>query len=103
MRNTPSVPARLNHSAHVCTLSLAIDTMPLQRQIQQLERLLWPYRLAAMCDAATARVQQGILHAAGEAHIALDIPPPDSHVIDVLMSIPGLAGVVLTDADAGGL
>ena len=56
-----------------------------------------------MCDAATARVQQGILHAAGEAYIALDIPPPDSHVIDVLMSIPGLAGVVLTDADAGGL
>ncbi len=88
-------------SAHVCTLTLAVDTMPLQRQIQQLERLLWPYRLAAMCDAATARVQQGILHAAGEAYIALDIPPPDSHVIDVLMSIPGLAGVVLTDDTEG--
>lgn len=88
-------------SAHVCTLTLAVDTTPLQRQIQQLERLLWPYRLAAMCDAATARVQQGILHAAGEAYIALDIPPPDSHVIDVLMSIPGLAGIELTD-DARG-
>lgn len=90
-------------SAHVCTLSLAVDTTPLQRHIQQPERLLWPHRLAAMCDAANARVQQGILHAAGEAYIALDIPPPDCHVIDVLMSIPGLAGVVLTDADAGGL
>ncbi|MFG0786348.1 hypothetical protein [Delftia tsuruhatensis] len=85
-------------SAHVCTLSLAIDTTPLQRHIQQPERLLWPYRLAAMCDAANARVQQGILSAAGAAYIALDIPPPDSHVIDVLMSIPGLAGVELTDA-----
>lgn len=40
--------------------------------------------------AANARVQQGILRAAGTAYMALDIPPPDSHVIDVLMSIPGL-------------
>lgn len=88
-------------SAHVCTLSLAVDTTPLQRHIQQPERMLWPHRLAAMCDAANARVQQGILHAAGEAYIALDIPPPDCHVIDVLMSIPGLAGVELTD-DARG-
>lgn len=88
-------------SAHVCTLSLALDTKPLQRQIHQFERLLWPLRLAAMCDAATARVQQGILKSAGEAYIALDIPPPDSHVIDVLTSIPGLAGVELTDAARG--
>lgn len=88
-------------SAHVCTLTLAVNTTPLQRQIQQLERLLWPYRLAAMCDAANGRVQQCILHAAGKAYIALDIPPPDSHVINVLMSIPGLAGVELTAA--GGL
>ncbi|SFB53614.1 hypothetical protein [Delftia tsuruhatensis] len=88
-------------SAHVCTLFLAVDTMPLQRQIQELERLLWPYQLTSMCNAATARVQQGILQAASEAYIALDIPPPDSHVIDVLMSIPGLAGVELTD-DARG-
>lgn len=58
--------------------------------------------LDAMCMAANARVQQGILRAAGTAYMALDIPPPDSHVIDVLMSIPGLAGVVLTDADAEG-
>lgn len=85
-------------SAHVCTLSLAVDTTPLQRQIQ---RLLWPFRLAAMCDAANARVQQGILQAASEAYIALDIPPPDSHVVDVLMSIPGLGGVVLTDSERG--
>lgn len=59
--------------------------------------------LDAMCMAAQARVQQGILRAAGAAYMALDIPPPDSHLIDVLMCIPGLAGVVLTDADAGGL
>jgi len=54
-----------------------------------------------MCMAANARVQQGILRAAGTAYMALDIPPPDSHVIDVLMSIPGLAGVELTDAARG--
>ncbi|WP_161786974.1 hypothetical protein [Delftia sp. RIT313] len=54
-----------------------------------------------MCDAANARLQQGILQAASAAYIALDIPPPDSHVIDVLMSIPGLAGVELTDAARG--
>ncbi|AOV01532.1 hypothetical protein N5K37_13770 [Delftia tsuruhatensis] len=59
------------------------------------------FDLDAMCAAATARLQQGILQAAGEAYIALDIPPPDSHVIDVLMSIPGLAGGELTD-DARG-
>lgn len=57
--------------------------------------------LDAMCAAANARLQQSILQAAGEAYIALDIPPPDSHVIDVLMSIPGLAGGELTD-DARG-
>lgn len=57
--------------------------------------------LDAMCMAANARVQQGILRAAGTAYMALDIPPPDSHVIDVLMSIPGLAGVELTDAARG--
>lgn len=56
----------------------------------------------AMCMAASARVQQGILRAAGAAYIALDIPPPDSHVIDVLMSIPGLDGVELT-ADTRGV
>ncbi|MDX4953840.1 hypothetical protein [Delftia acidovorans] len=88
-------------SAHVCTLSLAVDTTPLQRHIQQPERLLWPYRLAAMCDAANAQVQQGILQAASAAYIALDIPPPDSHVMDVLMSIPGLAGIELTDDTRG--
>lgn len=84
-------------SAHVCTLSLATGTKQ-----QQLERLLWPRRLTAMCDAANARVQQDILSAAGAAYIALDIPPPESHVIDVLMSIPGLADVELT-ADAKGV
>lgn len=89
-------------SAHVCTLSLAVDKTPLQRHIQQPERLLWPHRLAAMCDAANAQVQQGILQSASAAYIALDIPPPDSHVIDVLISIPGLAGVELTD-NAGGV
>lgn len=88
-------------SAHVCTLSLAVDTTPLQRHIQQPERLLWPYRLAAMCDAANARVQQDILQSASAAYVALDIPPPDSHVIDVLLSIPGLAGVELSDAARG--
>jgi hypothetical protein len=54
-----------------------------------------------MCKAANARVQQGILRAAGAAYMALDIPPPDSHLIDVLMCIPGLAGIELT-ADARG-
>ncbi|KEH11414.1 hypothetical protein GY15_28620 [Delftia sp. 670] len=88
-------------SAHVCTLSLAVDTTPLQRQNQQPECLLWPHRLAAMCDAAHARVQQDILQSASAAYIALDVTPPDSHVIDVLMSIPGLAGVKLT-ADVKG-
>jgi hypothetical protein len=57
--------------------------------------------LDAMCMAAQARVQQGILRAAGAAYMALDIPPPDSHLIDVLMCIPGLAGIELTD-DARG-
>lgn len=63
-------------SAHVCTLD-------------------------AMCAAATARLQQGILQAASAAYIALDIEPPDSHVIEVLMTLPGLAGVELTDAARG--
>ncbi|MBK0115408.1 MULTISPECIES: hypothetical protein [unclassified Delftia] len=54
-----------------------------------------------MCDAAHARVQQDILQSASAAYIALDVTPPDSHVIDVLMSIPGLAGVKLT-ADVRG-
>ena len=59
------------------------------------------HHLDAMCAAAIARVQQSILQATSAAYIALDITPPDSHVIDVLMTLPGLAGVELTDA--GGL
>lgn len=58
--------------------------------------------LDAMCMAANTRVQQGILSAAGAAYMALDIPPPDSHLIEVLMCIPGLAGIELTD-DARGV
>ena len=115
MRNTPSAPTRHNpNSAYVCTqascVALGIDrsrskdswrdvvALPLRAHSPECRPSL---NLDAMCKAANARVQQGILRAAGAAYIALDIPPPDSHLIDVLTCIPGLAGVDLTD-DARG-
>ena len=115
MQNTPSVPARTTpNSAYVCTqascVALGIDSAFLAASYHSMVavalRDVRPERrpqlnLDAMCAAATARLQQGILQAASAAYIALDIPPPDSHVIDVLMSIPGLAGVELTDAARG--
>lgn len=115
MRNTPSAPTRHNpNSAYVCTqascVALGNDrsrskdfwrdvvALPLRADSPECRPSL---NLDAMCKAANARVQQGILRAAGAAYIALDIPPPDSHLIDVLTCIPGLAGVDLTD-DARG-
>ncbi|WP_280189103.1 hypothetical protein [Delftia sp. PS-11] len=59
---------RLN-SAHVCTPCIDLD---------------------AMCNAAHTRLHQHILKAVSVAYIALGIDPPESHIIDVLLTLPGI-------------
>lgn len=94
-------PDRTGYAVQLAGRRVVLQAEDWRAAVAEARQIRFAAHLDAMCATATARVHQGILKAASAAYIALEIPPPDSHVIEVLLSIPGLAGIELTDA--GGL
>lgn len=94
-------PDRTGYVIQFAGQFVALQATDWRAAVAEARQIRFTAHLDTMCAAASARVQQSILRAASAAYIALGITPPDCHVIDVLRSIPGLAGVALTDA--GGL
>lgn len=94
-------PDRTGYAVQLAGKFVVLQATDWRAAVAEARQIRFAAHLDSMCAAANARVQQCILQAASSAYIALDITPPDCHVIDVLRSIPGLAGVALTDA--GGL